>query len=320
VQPDLLALLVCPSCHGDLTGFGTSLDAREPACTRCGATYAVRDGIPILLPPGFDDRHVHDEIDHAWRHSHGHKHAQAGYYDRSVAEEFEITRPDGAPEAYAWLLERKFRRSIERLPSLRDATVVDVCCGSGMDAGMLARAGARVIAADISEGCVRRARERARRMGLDYLAIVADVEHLPLRDRAVDIAYVHDGLHHLDDPTHGLREMMRVASRAVSVNEPADALGTALAVKLGLALDREDAGNRVARLRLDDVARAFDRGGFDHEGERYLMHYRHEPDAIVRFASKRCVAPLYRAAVSAADATLGRWGNKLHVTGTRRAA
>ena len=307
----LLALLVCPDCHGDLDRRGDAM-----TCVACRAAYPVRDGISILLPSGLDASSVHDEIDH----NHAHKHGQAAFYDRGLAEEFEITRPRGAPEAYVWLLEQKFRRGVAHLPPLAARTVADVCCGSGMDAEMLARAGARVIAFDISEGCARRARERARRHGLEYLAVVADVEHLPLRDRAVDIAYVHDGLHHLDAPLAGVREMARVAAQAVSINEPAAAAATALAVRLGVALDREDAGNRVGRLRPADVARELAAAGFDARGERYLMYYRHEPGTLLAAASRSATLPVYRAAVRTADAALGRWGNKLNVTARRRAA
>ena len=90
-----------------------------------------------------------------------------------------------------------------------------------------------VIAIDISEGCAKRARQRAERYGLDYLVVVADVEHLPIAYGAADIGYVHDGLHHLAEPTIGLRELARVANERVSINEPAEALGTALMVKRG---------------------------------------------------------------------------------------
>ena len=312
---DLLRLLVCPDCRdGELIGFTAALIDGEVRCSLCGSAYSVRCGIPILLPAGFDASHVHDEIDHG----HQHKHRQADFFDRGVAEEFEISRPHGAPEAYGWLLRRKFRRGVERLPLLRGAIVADACCGSGMDAEMLAREGARVIAIDISEGCARRARQRAQRYGLDYVAVVGDVEHLPLRDGAADIGYVHDGLHHLADPAGGVRELARVSRCALSINEPADALGTAVMVRLGVAQAWEDAGNRVARLRAPDIARALDAERFEVHARRYLMYYRHEPGCIMRLASRPILQSMYRAMAALADAAFGRWGNKLQVTAVRR--
>ncbi len=318
MQREIFDLLVCPGClEGDLAGYNDAIVDGELTCTHCDASYPVRNGIPILLPPGFDAAHVHDELDH----EHGHKHQQAGYYDRDVAAEFEIARPHGAPAAYRQVLKEKFRRSIAALGSLRGATVADVCCGSGMDAEMLERAGALVIAADISEGCAIRAKARAERFGLRYAVIVADVERMPLRDGGVDVSYVHDGLHHLADPAAGLREMARVARRGVSVNEPAEAFATKIAVKLGLSIDIEGAGNRVARLRAAEATAALREAGFDEvQAHRYLMYYRHEPGAFMRAASRPVANRLYRGGRALADAALGRWGNKLQVTAVRRAA
>ncbi len=312
---DLRDLLTCPVCRdSELAGIEHEIDDGAWTCRRCGASYPVRDGIPILLPPGLDVAAVHDELDHL----HGHKGQQAGYFDRGVAEEFEVNRPHGAPRAYAWVLGEKFRRSVALLPPLQGKTVVDACCGSGMDAEFLARRGARVLAVDLSEGCARRARERARRFGLDYLTVVGDVEHLPVRTGAADVSYVHDGLHHLEDPLVGVRELARVASCAVSINEPADAAGTQLAVRLGIATNREDAGNRVARLRPELVREELRALGFSARTQRYLLYYKHEPGTLMRLASRPVGDVAYRSAVRLTDAALGRWGNKLQVTAVRR--
>jgi demethylmenaquinone methyltransferase/2-methoxy-6-polyprenyl-1,4-benzoquinol methylase len=305
-------MLRCPVCRGELEGITSMPPPSEVRCTNCGGTYACDEDIPVLLP-AHAPAHDHDELDH-------HKDRQSAYFDRALAEEFETTRPHGTPQAYAWLLERKFRRSIDRLPPLDGRSVLVACCGSGMDAEMLTRAGARVIALDISAGCARRARARARRFGLDYVTVVGDVERLPLEDAAVDIAYVHDGLHHLEAPERGVRELARVARLAVSINEPASAFGTALAVRLGLALEHEEAGNRVARLDGGDVTTLLKDAGFDARASRYLMYYRHVPGAAMRAASHPAFRRAARATLSAADLAVGRWGNKLQVTALRRAA
>ncbi|TQK72312.1 hypothetical protein FBY23_4122 [Nocardioides sp. SLBN-35] len=48
ISPELLAIIVCPSCKGDLavTPAGESV---ELVCQGCGFAYPVRDGIPVLL-------------------------------------------------------------------------------------------------------------------------------------------------------------------------------------------------------------------------------------------------------------------------------
>lgn len=126
---DLLELLTCPVCRdSDLLGLDELLADGVLTCSRCGASYPVRGGTPILLPPNFDDSQVHDELDDLQQH----KQQQAGYFDRELAGEFEINRPHGAPLAYQWLIAEKLRRSVDMLSPLRGATLVDACCGSGV--------------------------------------------------------------------------------------------------------------------------------------------------------------------------------------------
>ena len=314
---ELLDLLACPAClEGDLLGLHGRAPERALACGACGARYPVRGGIPILLPPGLDPRKAHDELDHA----DGHKHRQAGWFDRAVAEEFETSRPHGTPRAHRWLLASKLGRGLERLPPLAGATVVDACCGSGMEAEFLALRGAKVLAVDISEGAARRARRRAERFGLDYLTVVGDVEHLPVRGGAADIAFVHDGLHHLADPMVGVRELARVARLGVCLNEPADAALTRMAVLVGLADSVEEAGNAVRRLRPSVVRRELEAAGFRGDVDRYLMWYRHQPGAVMRLLSRPWSFPVYRRLVAAADLAVGRFGNKLCLVAGRPAA
>ena len=46
VSPELLALLVCPKCKGDLE-YREAESALD--CHACHLRYAIRDGIPIML-------------------------------------------------------------------------------------------------------------------------------------------------------------------------------------------------------------------------------------------------------------------------------
>ena len=48
ISPELLAIIVCPSCKGELavTPVGESV---ELVCQGCGLAYPVRYGIPVLL-------------------------------------------------------------------------------------------------------------------------------------------------------------------------------------------------------------------------------------------------------------------------------
>jgi len=46
IHPDLLTILACPKCKGELTQLGAG---EGLACPPCGVVYPVRDDIPIML-------------------------------------------------------------------------------------------------------------------------------------------------------------------------------------------------------------------------------------------------------------------------------
>ncbi len=46
VSPQLLAILVCPKCKGELEYRETE---SALVCNACRLRYAIRDGIPIML-------------------------------------------------------------------------------------------------------------------------------------------------------------------------------------------------------------------------------------------------------------------------------
>jgi SAM-dependent methyltransferase len=143
---------------------------------------------------------------------------------------------------------------------------------------------------------------------------------LPFADGAFDLVYIHDGLHHLEYPQRALVEMARVAARAVCVTEPADAAITRLAVRLGLALESEEAGNEVARLTPDEVVRSLASQGFrPARAARYAMYYQHEPGWAMRLFSNSMLLPLAKAAIKLSNRAAGRFGNKLNVQAIRLA-
>jgi uncharacterized protein len=46
VDPELLAIMQCPACGGDLEEV---VDPPSLRCTHCGLRYPVHDGIPVML-------------------------------------------------------------------------------------------------------------------------------------------------------------------------------------------------------------------------------------------------------------------------------
>jgi ubiquinone/menaquinone biosynthesis C-methylase UbiE/uncharacterized protein YbaR (Trm112 family) len=309
--PELADVLACSVCRVALRELRAAQAGLE--CATCGVRFPFHLEIPILLPPGMQQ--PPDDPERRLTH----KEQQVAFFDQDSVDDFGITRPRGAPELYRWLLQEKFRRSVVGLEGLLPgATALTICGGSGVDAEFLAQAGARVILSDISLGVVLQARERARRHGLDISLVVADAEALPFRDGSIDLVYVHDGLHHLERPALGLAEMARVARRAVSVSEPAAALATAAAVRLRLAEDEEEAGNRVRRLTLDEIVDELSARGFRTlRPHRYAMYYRHWPGRAVRALSNPLLLPVAKLALKALNRVAGRYGNKLTVQAVR---
>ena len=309
--PDLLARLVCPACRESIV-WNTS----GGQCVSCQRLYPIEDGIPILLIDRDDA--LQDELEH----SHDdHKRAQASYFDMQAASDFERDRPHGTPPLHEWLLNRKFLLGTAGISHiLPGSAALAVCGGSGMDGEFLAKAGARVITSDISLGAARRAAERATRFGLPLASIVADIESLPMRDRGMDVTYVHDGLHHLASPQIGLAEMVRVADKAVAVTEPAQASLTNVAVRAGVALEFEEAGNRVQRLRKAQIVASLEHAGLSiAEARRYAMFYRHHPGLPTRLWSVPGLTSVARLTLLAAIRLSGDFGNKLTVQGIRTA-
>jgi SAM-dependent methyltransferase len=151
------------------------------------------------------------------------------------------------------------------------------------------------------------------------LPVVADAEALPLRDRSVDLVYVHDGLHHLDSPQAGIREMLRTSRWAISINEPTQAAATFLAARVGLSEHYEEAGNFIARIDPEQLAAEVSAAGFHVvRKQRYAMVYRHEPGRATRVLSQPGVRNVTLAALHAFNAVAGGVGNKLTLQAVRR--
>lgn len=56
MKPDLMQILCCPVCRGELTltsrrTQGTEILEGTLTCAKCGVDYPIEDGIPDLLPP-----------------------------------------------------------------------------------------------------------------------------------------------------------------------------------------------------------------------------------------------------------------------------
>ena len=100
------------------------------------------------------------------------------------------------------------RPAFARLGDVRGQPVLDLGCGHGMAAVVLARRGAAVTACDLSAGYVAEARARARANEADVCCLQADGHRLPFAAESFAAVWGHAILHHLDLPI-AAREIWR---------------------------------------------------------------------------------------------------------------
>lgn len=101
------------------------------------------------------------------------------------------------------------RCAFARMGDVARQPVLDLGCGHGMAAVLLARRGAVVSACDLSAGYVAEARARARANEVDVRFVQADAHRLPFADETFAAVWGHAVLHHLDVPS-AAREVRRV--------------------------------------------------------------------------------------------------------------
>lgn len=93
---------------------------------------------------------------------------------------------------------------------LRDKEVLEVGCGTGVHARLLAAAGARLTAVDLTPTAVELTRRRLELAGLQADVLEADAESLPFADASFDFVWSWGVIHHSESTEHVLAEIARV--------------------------------------------------------------------------------------------------------------
>ena len=105
----------------------------------------------------------------------------------------------------------KLERMAKRLNITSGSTVLDVGTGTGVFLPFLlgeVGAGGRIIALDLAEEMLKRARNKGFGGNSDYLH--ADIQDIPLRDEIVDCIVCHSSFPHFQDKPGALTEINRV--------------------------------------------------------------------------------------------------------------
>jgi uncharacterized protein YbaR (Trm112 family) len=175
---DLLDLLCCPACRGDLTlqaasTTGAHVEDGELACGGCGTRYPIRGGIPRFVPR----ENYSSSFGFQWN-------------------QFRRTQLDshtGQPISR----NRFFRQSGWSPDQMRDRLVLDVGCGAGRFSEVALSTGARLVSLDYSEAvdaC------RANLGAHERLNVIqGDVYNLPFRHGVFDFVYCFGVLQHTPD-------------------------------------------------------------------------------------------------------------------------
>ncbi len=141
------------------------------------------------------------------------------FHDRQALARARALRPADLPFVDAAYLDHAswIRPAFAQLGDVRGRRVLDLGCGHGMAAVVLARRGAMVTACDLSLGYLREARARAGAHGVAAQWALADGQRLPFADATFDRIWGSAILHHLDLGRAGaeLRRVLRPGGIAV---------------------------------------------------------------------------------------------------------
>ena len=192
-----LSLVRCMRDGGDLQladgpaglSGGANIEAR---CERCGESYPVRDGILDLL----GDSEPTDDRSRLEMHARD--------------QDARNNHPYGLPPWHPpWRDALEVAPTLRRLGSVRERTVLELGCGTGLYTRLLVQRGARVLAVDFSLDSLRINRAHLP-SGSAAAFVRADVSRLRLKPGAFDLALstLYSNL-----PTVGLRKSTSLAVR-----------------------------------------------------------------------------------------------------------
>jgi SAM-dependent methyltransferase len=210
VQTSFLELLRCPFCRVPLSSAGGAL-----SCTDCGRSFAVADGIPLML---------HEELPRA-REKLG---EAAGWVEKAREEGW--YEPDDAVDAVLPFLNEQLgwddlnwasnsysiRVLLDRfVGARRGLRVLELGAAKAWASRFWLERGCEYVATDILADP---------KIGLgrgafygDFARVQADGEHLPFPDASFDVVYCVATLHHALDLNLMVREMARVARHGALV-------------------------------------------------------------------------------------------------------
>ena len=188
LDSQLLDMLCCPACRGDL-----SYDSRrsELSCAPCGFTYPIVDGIPILFPTDVKSR-FEELFKRSWDSEQ-----RAEVYDRFVEG------GESVMDLHNHVGET--RATLETIGDLPPGWLLDCGCGNGRFFQHYP-AHVSTVGFDASLNLLRICKRKGRATRL----VCGEMEHLPFKDGLFDHAVSVRVLQHIRDQESAVAEMARV--------------------------------------------------------------------------------------------------------------
>jgi len=196
MKTELLRLLCCPSCSGELILLHVlegedEVKSGTLGCASCAAEFPVNNYVPRFVP----------EVNYSGNFG----------FQWNRFSQTQLDSCSGHPISRA-----RFFQETEWTPQeLQGAIVLDAGCGSGRFAEIALDCGATVIAMDYSsavDACWNNLRDRPR-----FHAVQADICHLPFRNSSFDYVYSLGVLQHTSDPRSAFAALPRCLKAGGSI-------------------------------------------------------------------------------------------------------
>lgn len=190
ISEELLSILACPVCKGAIE----SID-RQLKCSKCNATYQIKEGIPIMLPPHLEEEQElaiciwgkdYEELLNKIRQS----------YHVNIIDQYALSDYN--------LVNRFARKS--------DKNFLELGCGRARLSLLLAKQGLSIVGLDLSMEALVFAKYMFASQKLHGSFICGDILHPPLKAGSFGLAFAGGSIEHFENTQQGVRAIAELLS------------------------------------------------------------------------------------------------------------